>query len=738
MTNVTTNPASLEVLRPLLQGRARDSHRKTLGQCFTGMRTGRLLAALAGTATHGRVLDPMAGDGDLLEAAAERSARTKGHSELFGVEIEPSTAQLSKRRLDLCSDEYDITVERIVCGNAFSLTVWQNMAAQVPFDLVITNPPFVRYQTYLNNRGSRNSHLLSPGSDDVRGSLAAIVWEIAAPNERSIWDELVRAYSGLADLSLPSWLLCGVLTKPGGTLALIVPQTWLNRDYARVARYAFLRFFEPLAVVQESGQRWFEELVRVSLVVGRRLPASVSCIPLHERNNRVGSTTFVEIASGASSAKSHVGTAFPGRDPEGQFTRWLRDGCIECRPGINTTQISWASQCEELFSLCRKAKWFRALERTGVDHDIDSTEMSSQSIPPTIRSVLPPNVEVKFQRLEESGICVGQGLRTGCNDFFYVDALPDAGQQRDTLVRTSVLFGGRVFRIPRSTIRPVVRKQMELNGKHFLARSLRGRALNLQGYFLPEDIERRIARNHSGETVPGGYRIMPPALADYVRLAARTYLERNKRRTLIPELSAVRPNGFGPSNMQDGLKGTGTGSLRMWYMLPNFTARHVAPVLLPRIIHDSPRPILNSVPPILVDANFSTLWPITPLFSGDLIFGLLSSTWVELCIEALGTPLGGGALKLEATQIRQIPLPILSDPQKTELTDVVRSWRRRSRQDALALRAQIDGIVISALFSKRLKVGALINIRQRFSEQIMLLRRKRRLLKTCEIADRRI
>lgn len=45
------------------------NQRKELGQYFTGLALGKLLAHLALEGSVRTVLDPMAGDGDLLEAA---------------------------------------------------------------------------------------------------------------------------------------------------------------------------------------------------------------------------------------------------------------------------------------------------------------------------------------------------------------------------------------------------------------------------------------------------------------------------------------------------------------------------------------------------------------------------------------------------------------------------------------------------------------------------------------------
>lgn len=65
--------------------------RKQLGQFFTGMKLGRILAHLAVEDDTSSILDPMAGSGDLLDAAAEAAASR-------GVRLEDSTAWKLTRR----------------------------------------------------------------------------------------------------------------------------------------------------------------------------------------------------------------------------------------------------------------------------------------------------------------------------------------------------------------------------------------------------------------------------------------------------------------------------------------------------------------------------------------------------------------------------------------------------------------------------------------------------------------
>lgn len=102
------------------------------------------------------------------------------------------------------------------------------------YDLVITNPPYVRHQL-----------LRASGADSkkIRSNLQEIADHYLSGIEGNIWKSLIESYSGLSDLSIPAWLLSGLLVRPGGRLALVVPATWRTRDYADVVRYLLLRCF---------------------------------------------------------------------------------------------------------------------------------------------------------------------------------------------------------------------------------------------------------------------------------------------------------------------------------------------------------------------------------------------------------------------------------------------------------------------------------------------------------------
>ncbi len=656
--------------------------RKALGQTFTGQKTARLLAALAWRAGTKRVLDPMAGTGDLLAACAEIGRP----AEMLGVEIEPETAQRGATRL----------AGVIRQGDAFGLETWSDVLARGLFALVIANPPYVRYPSLA--AGARTP-------ERIRATLVRIARDLAPAQEAAIWEKLIRAYSGLADLSVPSWLLCGLLTKPGGTLALVVPQTWLNRDYARVVRYAFQRFFQPLTIVQESGQRWFQDvLVPVSLVVGRRLPAEVSAIPLRERDDDAP-VMGVEVTSAAASDASHVGAAFPGREPERQFARWLAADAAGKKAGIRTSQHKWSEQRNEILSACGRAAWLGSLEPAA--HGTPA----AFDLPGVLVPLLPAGLVRRTITLTDTPLRVGQGLRTGCNPFFYVECDEPRARAGECTVRLSDLFGARTISVPAETLVPVLRRQTEVRGSWLNSTSLNGRSLDLRGWYLPEDSAARRGRT------------MPEPLADYVRLAARTRYARGGDSKLIPELSAVSPNACDSADDElPELNGSFPGR---WYMLPDFAPRHRPALFLPRIIHDEPRVGVNTKPPVLVDANFSTLWSDDADWHPHAAFALLNSAWVRLCMEGLGSPLGGGALKLEATHMRRLPLPLLSRDDLAELRQLGSEWLHSTATAASI--ARVDRLVFSRLSGETFTLRKTADVTALLHAVTAKLRAKRRL-----------
>lgn len=65
-------------------------------------------------------------------------------------------------------------------------------------------------------------------------------------------------------------------------------------------------------------------------------------------------------------------------------------------------------------------------------------------------------------------------------------------------------------------------------------------------------------------------------------------------------------------------------------------------------------------------------------------------------MEALGTPLGGGALKLEATHLKQLPIPLLSMEDIGWLTRAGHTLQNEGATDSKS----IDTFMIERLFGR--------------------------------------
>ena len=180
-------------------------------------------------------------------------------------------------------------------------------------------------------------------------------------------------------------------------------------------------------------------------------------------------------------------------------------------------------------------------------------------------------------------------------------------------------------------------------------------------------------------------------------------------RNAFPELSAVRPNARTPRD--------DSSIPRFWYMLPDFTPRHLPAAFVARVNHKRPWVEVNLDPPVLIDANFSSVWSTRGVWTRFGLKAMLNSVWCRTLMEALGTPLGGGALKLDASHIRRMPIPQLSEQAIRNLNKAGNELTQQSP----GAQAAIDDIVLRGI------VGSDVQERELKSLSTNLEARSRRL-----------
>ena len=683
--------------------------RKRLGQYFTGVRLGKLLAHLALRPETRTVLDPMAGHGDLLDATCEAAAeRGIPVERLDGIEIDDATAAACRQRLTALISSSSATDASILASDAFDSASAEALPTR-GYDLVITNPPYVRYQRRKDN-----------GAAPVRAGLAQIVDKEHSDADREIWRVLTQSYSGLADLSVPACVLAGYFVRPGGRLALVVPATWRSRDYSDVIRYLFLRCFALETIVADSQPGWFSDaLVRTHLIIARRLSSGLAQQPVGARE-RWTESRWVRVAPDAADERSLVGAAFGGEQPEAAFATWVAASAAGDRRGIEVSEFGLRHEWESLRARIGRRRWYATLESRACDLPLFTGTPSSAPVvlPNAIRDMLPSGADTAaLVPLEEAGIKVGQGLRTGCNAFFYVTACGTV-EDGSIRVKASPGMGGMEFSVPSPVLKPVLRRQAEIRIVE-RGEAPPGRVLDLRAWVLPEDApivtEARAAYSVHRVAPP---KVMPTELAAFVRRAANVAPDGSPYGKAIPSLSAVRTNVRRFSR---------NGTIpRFWYMLPDFAARHLPAVYAARVNQDIPWIECNTDPPLLIDANFSTFWVPNGAWSRFALKALLNSVWCRGFMEASGTPLGGGALKLEATHLRQMPVPVLA----TRALAALDAAGRILTRDGEDVQEQIDRIVLEPLLPVGTAEASVENLAHRMTLRMRGLRDARQRTKS--------
>lgn len=625
--------------------------KKRLGQYFTALPLATFLAELADASRAESILDPMAGQGDMLLGALAAGARAKA---VHGYEIDTRVASMASLRLEEAG-----SLEAVRIGDAF-----QGEYGAEGFDLVITNPPYIRYQRMAGTSSDGDG----PTSRSIRLNLLKQIAERAhlAPGDREFLAELTSAYSGHADVAVPSWILAASLVREGGILAILVPQTWLSRDYAAGIRQLLEELFTIRFIVHDDAPSWFDDAqVRTSMIVAhRRTRGSAPAAGAHaEARFETKAATYELLTTPGAPANF----ASRLRDAAASGRQYRADGFV-VTPGVRSATLSGD-----------------AGQNSSVSH---ATRMA-------LSAVL-TNVSGLRTSLADLGWSVGQGLRTGANDFFYADS---TGASSNGLERLKSTLMEHEIVVPSSAALPVLRRQAELPSSGHLVRAdaLSGRLLYLRGWATSADIASQSLSPSHKDFLQAHYSILPAGVQDLIAVASMHRPSAHYPMLQLPELSAVRTNArlSRPNNP--------AAPATFWYHLPELKPRHRPLLALPRVVGGAPLAYMLDEPGVVVDANFSTLWPTsTSAAPATAVLALINSSFFGLLLECNGTVMGGGALKVEASLLAKLTLPDLG-PAIASLSllgeDLLKHGSSPATMDA------IDELILGA-FPNQLRPGA--------------------------------
>lgn len=211
---------------------------KLRGGYYTPAPIAKFLAQWAIRSPQDTVLEPSCGDGSLLLAAANallRQGATPGvvAELLYGIEIIPEEVSKAVQQLtslgisDTCvhiGDFFSKCQEHLFDDTFFDIVLKE----QQQFDVVIGNPPFIRYQNFPEESRKIAFRLMQ------RAGLH--------PNR-------------LTNAWLPFLVVSSLLLKEGGRLAMVIPAELFQVNYAAEVRKFLSDFFNQLTIIT------FEQLV---------------------------------------------------------------------------------------------------------------------------------------------------------------------------------------------------------------------------------------------------------------------------------------------------------------------------------------------------------------------------------------------------------------------------------------------------------------------------------------------
>jgi adenine-specific DNA methylase len=191
--------------------------RKARGAFFTPEPVARYITEWAVRTIGDRVLEPSCGEASFLLAAVDRLADLRGDTldlqlgALDGVELHEASAAAARRLLDQAGVDAQILVGDFFC-----------VPPTGSYDVVIGNPPYVRYQDF-------------SGETRARSRAAALRAGVGLTNLASSW----AAFTVQSALFL----------RDGGRMGLVLPAELLSVNYAAEVRRFLLESFAGVDLV---------------------------------------------------------------------------------------------------------------------------------------------------------------------------------------------------------------------------------------------------------------------------------------------------------------------------------------------------------------------------------------------------------------------------------------------------------------------------------------------------------
>lgn len=213
-----------------------EGYNKLRGGYYTPDKISEFIAEWAIRKTSDSVLEPSCGDGSFLSAVTIRYRELGATDEqirnnVLGIELDDIEAEKSA--------QYGTT---IVCKDFFTY-YQENIEDQTQFDVIVGNPPFIRYQHF---------------TEEYRKIAFALMNKHGFQPNR------------LTNIWLPFLVLSCKALKPNGRVGMVIPAELFQVDYAAEARQFLSTFFDKLTLVTFKRLVFDDIQQEVILLLGER------------------------------------------------------------------------------------------------------------------------------------------------------------------------------------------------------------------------------------------------------------------------------------------------------------------------------------------------------------------------------------------------------------------------------------------------------------------------------------
>ncbi len=250
--------------------------RHSLGQYFTPEDLVDFMTAFAVRSPTDRVIDPTCGSGTFLLHAYHRLKwqYSRKHRDLlksiWGFDIAKFPAQLATMNLyrqDL--SQYD-NFPRVQALDFFSVKPGQVFEFPPPkydgtdyrvketlpqFDAAVGNFPFVRQELIEKAQKGYKAEIERALHEDWMSGVASAKWEYYP----DAFEGARLRLSGMADIYAYLFLHTARLLSPGGRMAFITSNAWLDNAFGHELQKFFCDKFKIIAVVESRCEPWFAE-----------------------------------------------------------------------------------------------------------------------------------------------------------------------------------------------------------------------------------------------------------------------------------------------------------------------------------------------------------------------------------------------------------------------------------------------------------------------------------------------